>query len=63
MWNSSKFGPEAVAANPGRSALELPEDPAVEIAYRLAGGLMEILGPLFWAVLILGFLFSEFWLA
>ncbi len=26
----------------------------------LAGGLMEVLGPLFWAVLIVGFLFAEF---
>jgi hypothetical protein len=61
MWYSSIDGHEAVSAGPERSALELPNDPTLETAYLLAGGLMEFLGPLFWAVLIVGFLFAEFW--
>jgi len=40
--------------------LNFPNDRAVAIANILAAGLMEILGPLFWAVLILLFFFAEF---
>ena len=63
MWYSSIDGLEAVSAGPERSALGLQNDPALETVYLLAGALMEVLGPLFWAVLIAGFLFAEFWLA
>jgi hypothetical protein len=62
MLYASIDGHEAVSASLEYSALKLPNDPAVESAYLLAGGLMEILGPSFWTVLIGGFLFAEFWL-
>jgi len=35
------------------------DDPALGLAYLLAGGLMEVCGPLFWAVLVVGFVFAE----
>ena len=60
MWYSSIDGQEAVSAGPERSLVGLPNDPTIEILYLLAGALMEVLGPLFWAVLIGGFLFAEF---
>ena len=41
-------------------ALDLVDRPALALAYLLAGGLMEICGPLFWAILAAGFLFAEF---
>ena len=41
------------------SAPALAEDPALAAAYLVAGGLMEICGPFFWAVLIVGFLIAE----
>ena len=34
--------------------------PALATAYLLAGGLMEVCGPLFWAILAAGFLLAEF---
>lgn len=40
--------------------LDFENDSGVAIAYTLAGGLMEICGPLFWGALILGFLSAEF---
>jgi hypothetical protein len=43
-----------------RPAPALPENEAVAIAELLAAGLMEVLGPMFWAVLIVGFLAAEF---
>jgi hypothetical protein len=61
MWYSSTEAHEAVSAGPERSAVGPPNDPTIEIVYLLAGALMEVLGPLFWAVLIVGFLFAEFW--
>jgi hypothetical protein len=51
---------EQGSAESERPALALPENEAVAIAELLAGGLMEVLGPLFWAVLIVGFLLAEF---
>ena len=40
---------------------DLENDPAVAIANILAGGgLMEVLGPCFWAALILLFAFAKF---
>jgi hypothetical protein len=47
---------------PDPRAPDLSDRPMVAIAYLLAGGLMEILGPVFWAVLIVGFLFAEFFI-
>jgi hypothetical protein len=41
-------------------ALALPDNEAVAIAQLLAARLMEVSGPLFWAVLIVGFLVAEF---
>jgi hypothetical protein len=35
------------------------DDPALATAYLLAGGLMEVCGPLFWAVLVVGLLIAE----
>lgn len=37
---------------------DLLDDPGLATAYLLAGGLMEVCGPLFWAVLIVGFLIA-----
>jgi hypothetical protein len=62
MWHSSVDGREAISADREHTVLAQPDDPALETAYWVAGGLMEVLGPLFWAVLIVGFLFAEFWL-
>jgi hypothetical protein len=39
---------------------DLVDRPALAVAYVLAGGLMEICGPLFWAVLATEFLLAEF---
>jgi hypothetical protein len=39
---------------------DLENDPAVAIANILAARLMEVLGPCFWAALILLFVFAEF---
>jgi hypothetical protein len=47
---------------PDPRAPDLSDRPMVAIAYLLAGGLMKILGPMFWAVLIVGFLFAEFFI-
>jgi len=35
------------------------DDPALATAYLLAGGLMEVCGRLFWAVLVVGFVIAE----
>jgi hypothetical protein len=35
------------------------DDPALAAAYLLAGGLMEVCGRLFWAVLVVGFVIAE----
>ena len=40
--------------------LDLGDDPALIAAHLLAGGLMEICGPLFWGALIVGWLFAAF---
>ena len=40
--------------------LDLVNDPALAIAHLLAGGLIEVCGPLFWAALAIGFLLAEF---
>ena len=45
---------------PIAEAPDLTDRPALAVAYLLAGGLMEALGPLFWAILVAGFLFAEF---
>lgn len=47
-------------AEPTAAAPDLTDRPALAIAYLLAGGLMEICSPLFWAILVAGFLFAEF---
>lgn len=44
---------------PTISALDLVDRPGLAIAYLLAGGLMEVCGPLFWAILAAGFLYAE----
>ena len=46
-------------AEPIAEAPDLTDRPALAVAYLLAGGLMEVLGPLFWAILGAGFLFAE----
>jgi hypothetical protein len=46
--------PRAAAAEP-----DLLDDPALAAAFLVAGGLMEVCGPLFWAVLVVGFLIAE----
>jgi hypothetical protein len=38
---------------------DLLDDPALATAYLLAGGLMEVCGRLFWAVLVVGLLMAE----
>jgi hypothetical protein len=48
------------AAEPSTPALDLADRPALAVAYLLAGGLMELCGPLFWAILAVGLLFAEF---
>jgi hypothetical protein len=40
--------------------IDLLDDPALGVAHLLAGGLLEICGPFFWAVLVGGFLLAEF---
>jgi hypothetical protein len=35
------------------------DDPVLAAAYLLAGGLMEVCGPLFWAVLVVGLLIAD----
>jgi hypothetical protein len=42
------------------AVLEFENDPVVAIANILAAGLIKILGPLFWGILILLFMFAEF---
>jgi hypothetical protein len=51
--------PEPVA-QPLDPTLDLIDRPALATAYLLAGALMEICGPLFWAVVVAGFLFAQF---
>ncbi|HEX6442718.1 MAG TPA: hypothetical protein VF007_11060 [Stellaceae bacterium] len=46
-------------AEPIAETPDLAERPSLAVAYLLAGGLMEALGPLFWAILGAGFLFAE----
>jgi hypothetical protein len=48
------------SAEPTLPPLDLVEEPLLAVAHLLAGGLLEILGPFFWAALICGFLFAEF---
>jgi hypothetical protein len=48
-----------VSPKAGASEPDLLDDPALAAAYLVAGGLMEICGPLFWAVLVIGFLIAE----
>jgi hypothetical protein len=55
-----ELGPRSPEPHP--RAPDLSDRPMITIAYLLAGGLMEILGPMFWAVLIVGFLFAEFFI-
>ena len=40
-------------------ALDFVDHPALAVAHLLAGGLLEILGPVFWAVLAAGFIAAE----
>ena len=40
--------------------LDFDSDPAAAIANILAGGLMEVCGPLFWGMLIVGFFSALF---
>lgn len=47
---------------PAEAELDLVNDPVLATAHLLAGALMEICGPFFWAVLASGFFFAEFWL-
>ena len=63
MWYPSIDGQAAVSAGPEHSVPGLPYDPAIDTVYLLASALMEVLGPLFWAALIAGFLFAECGLA
>jgi hypothetical protein len=51
--------PEPVA-QPIYPTLDLIDRPALATAYLVAGGLMEVCGPLFWAILAAGFLVAEF---
>jgi hypothetical protein len=44
---------------PNASLPDVLDDPALAAAYLVAGGLMEICGRLFWAVLAVGFLIAE----
>jgi hypothetical protein len=55
-----ELGPRSPESDP--RVPDLSDRPVVAIAYLLAGGLMEILGPVFWAVLIVSFLFAEFFI-
>jgi hypothetical protein len=47
-------------AQPIDPKLDFVDRPALATAYLVAGGLMEICGPLFWAILAAGFLVAEF---
>ncbi len=52
----------AIDQAPPRAAASEPDpldDPALAAAYLVAGGLMEVCGPFFWAVLVVGFLMGE----
>jgi len=44
---------------PDASVPDVLDDPALAAAYLVAGGLMEVCGRLFWAVLVVGFLIAE----
>ena len=44
---------------PAAAEPDLLNDPTLAAAYLVAGGLMEVCGPLFWAVLVIGFLMAE----
>ena len=46
--------PRGAASEP-----DLRDDPLLAAAYLVAGGLMEVCGRLFWAVLLIGFLMAE----
>ena len=53
---------DAIDQAPPRAAASKPDlldDPALAAAYFLAGGLMEVCGRLFWAILVVGFLIAE----
>jgi hypothetical protein len=40
-------------------AIDFSDRPTLALAYALSGWLMDFLGPMFWAVLIVGFLYAE----
>jgi hypothetical protein len=40
-------------------AIDFSDRPTLALAYALSGWLMDLLGPMFWAVLIVGFLYAE----
>lgn len=40
-------------------AIDFSDRPTLALLYALSGWLMDFLGPIFWAVLIVGFLYAE----
>jgi hypothetical protein len=43
-------------------SVDLAGQPAVALLYAISGWLMDLVGPMFWAVLIVGFLYAEIFL-
>ena len=59
MSIASLDGASSPAAERVLPALDFVDHPALAVAHLLAGGLLEILGPVFWAVLAAGFIAAE----
>ena len=43
-------------------SVDLASQPVIAFLYVIGGGLMDLFGPMFWAVLIVGFLYAEIFL-
>jgi hypothetical protein len=45
-----------------RNPVDLTGRPVIAFLYAIGGGLMDLFGPMFWAALIVGFLYAEIFL-
>jgi len=45
-----------------RNPVDLTGRPVIAFLYVIGGGLMDLFGPMFWAALIVGFLYAEIFL-
>jgi hypothetical protein len=43
-------------------SVDLASQPVIAFLYVIGGGLMDLFGPMFWAVLIVGFFYAEIFL-